>query len=69
MVPKSTNPERIKANLEDNFVLADEGIQKIDALVKSKGMGFNRPDWGTVIFHDDADCRLKRVIWHSRDKI
>lgn len=58
VIPKSTTPSRIEANLRDNFVPTDSEMQQIDELAKVKGRRFNRPDWGTTIFHDDADVGL-----------
>lgn len=59
VIPKSVNLERITQNLKGNFVLSADEMEKIDGLAKSKGKRFNRPDWGTVIFHDDADVDLE----------
>lgn len=59
VIPKSTNEKRIKANLKGNFELTGEEMQKMDSLAVSKGKRFNRPDWGTVVFHDDADVTLE----------
>lgn len=56
VIPKSTTPSRIEANLRDNFVPTESEIQQIDELAKTKGKRFNRPDWGTTIFHDDAEA-------------
>lgn len=58
VIPKSTNPKRIAANLKDNRKLGDEEIRRIDELAASKPHRFNRPDWGTTVFHDDADVGL-----------
>lgn len=59
VIPKSVNVDRIKQNLHGNFVLSNEEMRKIDGLAKPKGRRFNRPDWGTVIFHDDMDVDLE----------
>lgn len=58
VIPKSTNPKRIVANLKENRVLAEDEMERIDQLGASKPHRFNRPDWGTVVFHDDADVGL-----------
>jgi diketogulonate reductase-like aldo/keto reductase len=58
VIPKSTNPSRIASNLNDNFVPTKEEMEQIDLLAKEKGHRFNRPDWGTTVFHDDADVGL-----------
>ncbi|KAK4499715.1 hypothetical protein PRZ48_010233 [Zasmidium cellare] len=55
VIPKSVNPKRIASNLKDNFVLTEAEMQQIDALARKGGKRFNRPDWGTTIFHDDVD--------------
>ena len=52
VLPKSVNPERIKANLQI-FELTDAEMQKVDQLAKTKGKRFNVPNWGVEIFHDD----------------
>ena len=44
VIPKSKTPSRIKANLEGDFVLDAEDIQKIDAL--DQKMRFNDPSEG-----------------------
>lgn len=59
VIPKSTNPARIAANLKDNVVLSDDEMMKLDQLPKTKGYHrFNRPNWGTTVFHDDAEVGL-----------
>jgi glycerol 2-dehydrogenase (NADP+) len=58
VVPKSTDAKRIVANLKNNFVLDREEMEAVDALARPKGKRFNRPDWGTTIFHDDAAVDL-----------
>lgn len=58
VIPKSTNPQRIAANLKDNRELAEDDMARIDQLGTSKPHRFNRPDWGTVVFHDDKDVGL-----------
>ncbi|RJE22366.1 Aldo/keto reductase family [Aspergillus sclerotialis] len=59
VIPKSTNPERIRANISDNFELAPMEMVLMDGLCQPIGKRFNRPDWGTVIFHDDEAVRLQ----------
>lgn len=59
VIPKSTNPKRIAANLKQNFVLSAQEMEKLDGLAVPKGKRFNRPDWGTTVFHDDADVQLE----------
>lgn len=59
VIPKSVNPSRIEANLKDVFLPTEEEIGQIDKLAKTQGKRFNRPDWGTPIFHDDEDAGLK----------
>ncbi|KAB8254312.1 hypothetical protein BDV32DRAFT_142996 [Aspergillus pseudonomiae] len=59
VVPKSTNPKRILANLVGNVQLTAEEMKLMDSLAVPKGKRFNRPDWGTVIFHDDANVDLE----------
>lgn len=54
VIPKSTKPARIAANLKQNFNMSDQETTEIDSLVQTLGgKRFNRPNWGTVIFHDD----------------
>ncbi|KAH7021477.1 NADP-dependent oxidoreductase domain-containing protein [Microdochium trichocladiopsis] len=55
VIPKSVTPARITANLRDNFVLTDDEMKRIDELVVAGAKRFNRPNWGTTVFHDDAD--------------
>lgn len=52
VIPKSVTEERIKKNL-NIFELSGEEVEKLDALADKEGRRFNRPDWGTVVFHDD----------------
>jgi diketogulonate reductase-like aldo/keto reductase len=59
VIPKSTNPVRIGNNLNKNFVLDAAELQAIDKLALPKGKRFNVPNWGTTIFHDDADVELE----------
>ena len=59
VIPKSTNPRRIEANLKDNFALDEGEMKTMNELAKPKGKRFNRPDWGSTIFHDDADVDLE----------
>jgi diketogulonate reductase-like aldo/keto reductase len=53
VIPKSTTPSRIAANLKDNFELTGDEMRSIDKLAADGGKRFNRPNWGTVVFHDD----------------
>ena len=59
VIPKSTNEGRIESNLQGMVLLSEEEIRKIDSLAKSKGRRFNRPDWGTMVFHDDEELDLR----------
>jgi diketogulonate reductase-like aldo/keto reductase len=59
VIPKSTNPVRIARNLKGNFVLSSEEMEAMDRLALPKGKRFNRPNWGTVVFHDDEDVDLE----------
>lgn len=52
VIPKSVTEERIKSNLEI-FELSGDEIDKLDELAAKEGRRFNRPDWGTTVFHDD----------------
>lgn len=54
VIPKSVTEERIKANL-GIFELEAGVVEKLDALAEKEGRRFNRPDWGTVVFHDDDE--------------
>ncbi|KAL1612855.1 hypothetical protein SLS60_001085 [Paraconiothyrium brasiliense] len=54
VIPKSVTEERIRKNLEI-FELSREEVGRLDALAMKEGRRFNRPDWGTVIFHDDDE--------------
>ncbi|KAL4915703.1 hypothetical protein BDW62DRAFT_219250 [Aspergillus aurantiobrunneus] len=58
VIPKSTNPARIAANLKGNFVLDAGELEAMERLALAKGKRFNRPNWGTVVFHDDDDVKL-----------
>ncbi|KAJ5682852.1 hypothetical protein N7462_006017 [Penicillium macrosclerotiorum] len=54
VIPKSINPARITTNLHQSFVMDDLETAQIDELADILGgKRFNRPNWGTVIFHDD----------------
>ena len=55
VVPKSVNPGRIRANLHDVFHLTKEEMSMIDGLSVDGGRRFNRPNWGTELFHDDEE--------------
>ncbi|KAL4967108.1 uncharacterized protein BDV14DRAFT_207608 [Aspergillus stella-maris] len=59
VIPKSTNPKRIAGNLKNNFVLSKEELEAMDGLAVPVGKRFNVPNWGTTVFHDDADVKLK----------
>ncbi|KAL4889023.1 hypothetical protein BDV59DRAFT_210573 [Aspergillus ambiguus] len=59
VIPKSTNARRIKANLTQNFELSPDEMAKMEQLAEPVGKRFNRPDWGTVIFHDDQAVKLE----------
>lgn len=60
VIPKSTNPSRIAQNIQQCFVMDDSETIRIDDLVTSLGgKRFNRPNWGTTIFHDDADANVQ----------
>ncbi|KAH0363965.1 hypothetical protein KCU65_g7035, partial [Aureobasidium melanogenum] len=53
VIPKSTNPGRIASNLRDNVKLTQKEMDRIGQLAVEKPYRFNRPDWGTTVFHDD----------------
>lgn len=60
VIPKSTNPARIAANLQKCFDMEDEETAQIDNLVTTLGgKRFNRPNWGTTIFHDDQEANVQ----------
>lgn len=59
VIPKSTNPQRLRANLAGNFVLSREEMERMDALALPTGRRFNNSNWGTVVFHDDQDVQLE----------
>lgn len=59
VIPKSTNRGRIESNLNGAIVLNDEEMASINSLAKTQGRRFNRPDWGTTVFHDDEGLNLK----------
>ncbi|KAF2792256.1 Aldo/keto reductase [Melanomma pulvis-pyrius CBS 109.77] len=54
VIPKSVTEERIMANLEV-FEMSEETAKDLDALAITDGRRFNRPNWGTVVFHDDDE--------------
>lgn len=54
VIPKSITEERIKANLEI-FELDNAEIEQLNELAKTEGRRFNRPNWGTAVFHDDDE--------------
>jgi diketogulonate reductase-like aldo/keto reductase len=60
VIPKSTNPTRIAANLQKCFDMDDEETAQINNLVTALGeKRFNRPNWGTTIFHDDQEANVQ----------
>lgn len=59
VIPKSTNPMRIAANLKNNFALDAEELKALNELARPRGKRFNRPDWGITVFHDDATVDLE----------
>lgn len=60
VIPKSTNPVRISTNLHKCFDMNDEETAQIDNLVTTLGgKRFNRPNWGTTIFHDDEEANVQ----------
>ncbi|CAG8218406.1 unnamed protein product [Penicillium salamii] len=60
VIPKSVNVARIEGNLNKCFVMNDEEVAQIDGLVETLGAKrFNRPNWGTTIFHDDEAENVK----------
>ena len=59
VIPKSTTSKRIEGNLKGNFRLSEEEMKEMDALARPRGKRFNRPDWGTVVFHDDEAVELE----------
>lgn len=58
VIPKSTNKERIRINLLGCYLLNTSEMDQINELYKTKGRRFNRPDWGTTMFHDDEGTSL-----------
>lgn len=54
VIPKSITEERIKANLEI-FELDNAEVEQLNELAKTEGRRFNRPNWGTAVFHDDDE--------------
>lgn len=52
VIPKSVNEARIRANLQV-FELSAAEMARLDELAATEGRRFNRPDWGTTVFHDD----------------
>lgn len=60
VIPKSVNVSRIEGNLHQSFVMTDEEVAQIDQLTETLGAKrFNRPNWGTTIFHDDEAENVK----------
>ncbi|KAF2813005.1 Aldo/keto reductase [Mytilinidion resinicola] len=54
VIPKRATEDRIKSNLAV-FELSAEEVAKLDQLAKTQGRRFNRPNWGTTVFHDDDE--------------
>ncbi|CAI6342401.1 unnamed protein product [Periconia digitata] len=54
VIPKSVNEDRIQANLNVFEMNGEEQI-RLDELVKREARRFNRPNWGTTVFHDDDE--------------
>ncbi|RCH80646.1 hypothetical protein CU098_007790 [Rhizopus stolonifer] len=54
VLPKSVNPERIKANI-DVVTLNDEEIQAINNISKTTTKRFVRPAWGVPVFDEDFE--------------
>lgn len=52
VIPKSVTQARIEANLQI-FELSEAEVVHLDRLAATEGRRFNRPNWGTVVFHDD----------------
>lgn len=52
VIPKSVTEERIKANLQV-FQLSEDEVMQLDQLAEIEGRRFNKPNWGTIVFHDD----------------
>ncbi|CAI7566153.1 unnamed protein product [Penicillium bialowiezense] len=60
VIPKSVNTARIEGNLHQSFDMTDEEVAQIDQLTETLGAKrFNRPNWGTTIFHDDEAENVK----------
>jgi glycerol 2-dehydrogenase (NADP+) len=60
VIPKSTNPVRIASNLHQCFEMDEQEVVQIDEIVNTLGgKRFNRPNWGTVVFHDDEDANVQ----------
>jgi len=55
VIPKSVNGARIKGNLHVLELNASE-MHALNTLAEVEGTRFNRPDWGTVVFHDDDEA-------------
>ncbi|KAI8143721.1 NADP-dependent oxidoreductase domain-containing protein [Fennellomyces sp. T-0311] len=54
ILPKSVNPERVKANTELVELSAEE-IEQINALHKTHGKRFIKPDWGVRVFDEEFE--------------
>lgn len=60
VIPKSTKPARIAGNLWQCFDMDNQEVAQIDQLVHALGgKRFNRPNWGTVVFHDDEETNVQ----------
>ncbi|KAI9496776.1 NADP-dependent oxidoreductase domain-containing protein [Zychaea mexicana] len=54
ILPKSVNPERVKANT-DLVELSAQEIEQINELHKTHGKRFIKPDWGVRVFDEDFE--------------
>lgn len=52
VIPKSVTQARIEANLQI-FELSEAEVHSLDGLAATEGRRFNRPNWGSTVFHDD----------------
>ncbi|KAJ5925925.1 hypothetical protein N7454_007435 [Penicillium verhagenii] len=61
VIPKSTKSARIVSNLQGCSEMDEEETSQIDGLAQILGeKRFHRPNWGTVIFHDDEVENLQQ---------